>query len=43
MAAVVRYALDCKQLVTVFLLSLVSSQPVNTHLSLQDDFAAKYR
>ena len=43
MASTVRFALICKQMATVFLLSLVSSQPVNTPLSLQDDFAAKYR
>ena len=42
-ASAVRFALVCKQMATVFLLPLVSSQPVNTPLSLQDDFAAKYR
>ena len=43
MASTVRYALVCKQMATVFLLSLVSSQPVNTFLSVLDNFAAKYR
>ena len=43
MASAVRYALIWKQMATVFLLSLVSLQPVNTALSRQDDFAEKYR
>ena len=42
MASAVSYALVCKQMAADFLLSLVSSQPVNTLLSIQDDFAAKY-
>ena len=42
-ASAVRYALICKQIATVFLLSLASSQSVNTPLSLYNDFAAKFR